>query len=104
MVHGDCRSHAIVSPPSVVAGSSHLCESLTIAIGTEYEEHGDLPDKASVQLDNASVNHSMLTLGYCALYVLFGVFKTFRVRFELVPRPVDCEVSSDCIVSNVALH
>lgn len=47
-----------------------------------------LPQVATVQLDNASPNHSMLVFGFCAQYVLFGIFEKFRVRFELVPQPV----------------
>ena len=43
--------------------------------------------KASVQLDNASSNHNELVFGFCSLYVLFGIFDEFRVRFELASRP-----------------
>ena len=88
LVHGDLRSHVILSPPSVVAGSNHVCESIAIAVNTAYEEHGDLPSLASVQLDNATPNHSMLVFGFCAQYVLFGIFDKFRVRFELASWPV----------------
>jgi hypothetical protein len=88
LVHGDLRSHVILSPPCVVAGSSHVCESLLITINTAYEDHGNLPKMASVQLDNASPNHSMLVFAFVAQYVLFGIFDKFRVRFELAPRPL----------------
>jgi hypothetical protein len=54
-----------------------------IAINTAYEEHGNLPLVASVNLDNASVNHNMLVFGLMAMYVLLGVFHVTRVRFEL---------------------
>ena len=135
LVHGDMRSHVILSPPCIVAGANHTCESILIAINTAYEEHGDLPRragrkmflgmpglqthgpsrghsscspgrirpnrshipapeqcfwsprKASVQLDNASTNHNMLVFGFCSLYVMFGIFDEFRVRFELASRP-----------------
>ena len=87
LVHGDLRSHVILSPPTTVAGSNHVCESILIAINTSFEDHGDLPRLASVQLDNAPVNHSMLVFGFAAPYVLFGIFDKFRVRFELVLRP-----------------
>ena len=87
LVHGDLRSHVILSPPCIVAGSNHVCESIAIAVNTAYEDHGDLPRAASVQLDNASPNHSMLVFGFASQYVLFGIFDRFRVRFELAPRP-----------------
>jgi hypothetical protein len=87
LVHGDLRSHVILSPSCIVAGSSHVCESIAIALNTAYEEHGDLPKVATVQLDNASPNPSMLVFGFCAMYVLFGIVDKFRVRFELAPRP-----------------
>jgi len=51
-----------------------------LAINTAYEDHGDLPRLASVQLDNASTNHSMLVFGFASLYVMFGIFDKFRVR------------------------
>ena len=83
LVHGDSRSHAILSPWPVVAGANHVCESIAIAINTALADHGNLPRTASVQLDNASVNHNSLVLGFLALYVLFGVFDWARLRFEL---------------------
>ena len=83
VIHGDSRSHVIISPPSVVAGANHVCESLLIAINTAYHEHGDLPTKFSVQLDNASPNHNTLVFTFIGLYVLFGVFDVARIRFEL---------------------
>lgn len=83
LIHGDVRSHVVISPASVVAGSNHVCECILIAINTAYHEHGDLPTKFSVQLDNASNNHSMLVFTFIALYVLFGVFDEARIRFEL---------------------
>ncbi len=87
LVHGDLRSHVILSPSAIVSGSSHVCEAIAIAINTAYEDHQDLPATASIQLDNASPNHSMLVFSFCAQYVLFKVFDKFRVRFDLVPRP-----------------
>ena len=88
LVHGEFRSHVILSPAAVVAGSSHVRESLALTLNMAYEDHGDLPRTASIQLDNASPNHSMLVFSFCAQYVLFKVFDRFRVRFELVPWPV----------------
>ena len=83
LVHGDVRSHVIISPASVVAGSNHTCECIAIAINTAFDEHGDLPRKFSVQLDNATNNHSILVFTFIALYVLMGVFDEARIRFEL---------------------
>ena len=83
IVHGDRRSHVIISPWSVLAGASHVCESIMIAINTVYQEHGDLPKMATVQADNASVNHNMCVLGFLGLYCLLGVFNVSRLRFEL---------------------
>ena len=83
LVHGDKRSHVIISPACVVAGANHVCESILTVINTAYEEHGDLPSKFSVQLDNASTNHCILVLAFIGLYVLLGVFDSARIRFEL---------------------
>lgn len=83
LVHGDRRSHVIISPACVTAGANHVCESLLTVINTAYEEHGDLPKKFSVQLDNATVNHCSLIFAFVGLYVLFGVFTSARIRFQL---------------------
>ena len=83
LVHGDHRSHVILSAGSIVAGANHLCESIAITLNAAFEDHGDLPDTISCNLDNASVNHNMLTLAFAGLYVLFGVTRKFRIRFEL---------------------
>ena len=80
LVHGDLRSHVILSPPCIVAGGNHVCERIALAINVAYEDHGDLPRTASVQLDNASVNHNMLVFGFVSLYVMLGIFDKFRVR------------------------
>ncbi len=69
LVHGDSRSHAILSPGSIVAGANHLCECIATLINTAFRDHGDIPHAISVQLDNASVNHNSLTLGFMGLYV-----------------------------------
>jgi hypothetical protein len=69
LVHGDSRSHAILSPGSIVAGANHLCECIATLINTAFRDHGDIPGTISVQLDNASVNHNSLTLGFMGLYV-----------------------------------
>ena len=69
LVHGDSRSHVILSPGSIVAGANQLCECIATLINTAFRDHGDIPDTISVQLDNASVNHNSLTLGFMGLYV-----------------------------------
>jgi hypothetical protein len=69
LVHGDSRSHVILSPGTVFAGASHACEALMVLINTAFEEHANLPRRASVQLDNAATNHNMLVLAFSAIYV-----------------------------------
>ena len=69
LVHGDTRSHVILSPGTIFAGASHTCESIAVLMNTAYAEHGDLPMRASVQLDNAATNHNMLVLIFMGLYV-----------------------------------
>ena len=71
LVHGDTRSHVVLSPGTVLAGASHTCEAIMIVVNTAFHDHGDVPDKVSVQLDNASSNHNMLVLAVLALYVRF---------------------------------
>ena len=83
LVHGDNRSHVMLSPWCVVAGSSHVCESIAVAVNTALTDHKRLPPRLTVQCDNASVNHSMCVLGFLALYVLLNVFDTARLRFLL---------------------
>lgn len=69
LVHGDTRAHVILSPGAVVAGANHICEGIAILMNTAFMEHGNLPRRASVQLDNASTNHNMLVLVFMGLYV-----------------------------------
>ena len=56
IVHGDRRSHVILSPGVIGATASHTCECLTTMINTAYAEHGNWPSKLSVQFDGASNN------------------------------------------------
>ena len=63
VVHGDHRSHIILSPGVILAGASHVCESLAIMINTAFEEHGDVPPTISLQLDNAATNHKIPCAG-----------------------------------------
>jgi hypothetical protein len=80
IVHGDRRSHVILSPGVIGATASHTCECLTTMINTAYAEHGNLPSKLSVQFDGASNNKCIAVLAYLGLYVLEGVFSSVRVR------------------------
>ena len=83
LVHGDHRSHVILSPGSVVAGGNHTCESIMILVNTCLLDHGTLPRQATVQLDNASTNKCMLVLAFMGVYCVHGVFEQARVRFCL---------------------
>lgn len=69
LIHGDTRSHVVLSAGSAIAGANHTCEGLAILINTAFSDHWDLPRRATVQLDNASTNHNMLVLAFMALYV-----------------------------------
>ena len=81
IVHGDQRSHVILSPGTVVSSASWIIETLIILINVAFLEHGDLPPIASVVFDNAPNNHNILVLAFCALYLLYGVFGEFKLRF-----------------------
>ena len=83
IVHGAPYSHVILSPWSIVAGSNHVCECLAVAINTCILEYGRLPPSVTLQGDNSSVNHSNCVLAFLAVYVLFGCFKSARLRFML---------------------
>jgi hypothetical protein len=69
IVRGDTRSHVILSPGVLVSSASHTCESIMVVLNTVFDEHGDIPLRASVQLDNAANNHNMLVLAFMSLYV-----------------------------------
>ena len=86
LVHGDTRSHAILSPGTIFAGASHTCESIAVLMNTAYAEHGNLPLRASVQLDNAATNHNMLVLVFMGLYA----------RTDQMPRSVSIVLHGVC--------
>ena len=71
-IHGDTRSHVILSPGVVGATASHTCECIGVMVNTAYHEHRDLPSVLSVQLDGASTNKCGLVLAYLGLFVLEG--------------------------------
>ncbi len=83
LVHGDTRSHVILSPAVVGATANHTCECIAIFINTAYLEHKDLPPTVTVQFDGASVNKNILVLALLGLYVMEGVFRQARARCEL---------------------
>ena len=83
VVHGDQRSHVILSPGAIVAGANHTCESISIVLSTAFEDHGDVPPEIALQMDNASPNHNILVMAFCGLYVLEEVCEVFKLRFEL---------------------
>ena len=83
LVHGDTRSHVILSPGVVGATANHTCECLLIMINGCFIEHKVLPRILTLQFDGASTNKCMLVLAFLALYVLEGVFDMARARCEL---------------------
>ena len=83
LLHGDTRSHVILSPGVIGATANHTCECLLIMINTCFLEHLVLPSVLSLQFDGASTNKCMLVLAFMALYVLEGVFSTVRARCEM---------------------
>ena len=83
LIHGDTRSHVILSPGVVGATANHTIDCLTIMINTVLQEHGTMPPEFALQFDGASTNKNILVLTYLALYVLFGVFRRARARCEL---------------------
>ena len=83
LVHGDKRSHVILSPGVVGATANHTCESLTIMINTVFKEHETMPPEGTLQFDGATTNKCILTLAYSGLYVLEKVFTRFHAKNEL---------------------
>ena len=43
LVHGDTRSHVILSPGALVTGANHICEGTATIMNTAFAEHGNLP-------------------------------------------------------------
>ena len=83
LVHGDNRSHVILSPGVVGATANLTCDCLGIMINTAFEEHGMLPPQMTFQFDGASTNKCILTLAYISTYILFRIFSRSRARCEL---------------------
>lgn len=83
IVHGDHRSHVILSPGVIGATANHTCECLNVMINTAFCEHGVLPSSLSVQFDGATTNKCSLVLAFLGLFVLEGVFSNVRARCQL---------------------
>ena len=83
LVHGDTRSHVILSPGVIGATTSYTCECINILVNTAFMEHQDLPQLLTMQFDGASTNKNILVLTFLALYVLEGIVSTARARCEL---------------------
>ena len=83
LIHGDRRSHVILSPGVVGATANHTCECLLTMINGCFIAHKVLPRILSLQFDGASTNKCMLVLAFLGLYVLEGVFDMARARCEM---------------------
>ena len=49
-------------------------------------EHGTLPEKVALQLDNAGTNKNALLIAWLAMYVYFGVSKEATFTFKHIQR------------------
>ena len=83
LVHGDRRSHVILSPGVIGATANHAIECLIVMINDVLEVHGVMPDVFTLQSDGASTNKNILMLAFLALLVMEGVFRTARLCMEL---------------------
>ena len=83
LVHGDRRSHVILSPGVIGATANHAIECMIIMINEVLEVHDVLPDQFTLQCDGASTNKNILMLASLAMFVMEGVFRTARLCMEL---------------------
>ena len=83
LIHGNRRSHAILSPGVVGATASHTIECMLIMINEVLEVHGVMPEEYTLQCGGASTNNNVLVLTVLALLVMEGVFRQARLRMEL---------------------
>ena len=83
LIHGDRRSHVILSPGVVGATASHTLECMVVMINDVLEVHGAMPQEFTLQCDGASTNKCSLVLAFLGLYVMEGVFRQARLRMEL---------------------
>ena len=83
LVHGDRRSHVILSPGVIGATANHTIECLMVLMNTVFEVHGVMPEEFTLQCDGASTNTCILVYTFLALYVVAGVFRRAKLRCEL---------------------
>ena len=100
LIHGDSRSHVILSPGCLSATANHTCEVILTMLNVAYEEHGDLPMRGALQFDGASVNRNILIMAFLGLYVMEGVFLQFRARNEVEEHAHDLYDAFHAITNN----
>ena len=83
IVHGDRRSHVILSPGVVGATASHTIECMLVMINDVLEVHNVMPEEFTLQCDGAATNKNVLVLTFLASLVMEGVFRQARLRMEL---------------------
>ena len=83
LVHGDRRSHVILSPGVIGATANHTIECLMVLINCVFEEHNTMPHEFTFQCDGASTNKCVVVLAFLAMYLIYGVFRRSRLRNEL---------------------
>ena len=83
LIHGDRRSHVILSPGVVGATANHAIECMIVMVNDVLEVHNAMPEKFTMQCDGASTNKNTLVLAFLALLVMEGVFQTARLCMEL---------------------
>ena len=74
LVHGDRRSHVILSPGVIGATANHTIECLMVLINTVFEDHGVMPEEFTLQCDGASTNKCILVLRswHCMLLPVYS--------------------------------
>ena len=73
IVHGDRRSHVILSPGVVGATANHTSECMLVMINDVLEVHNVMPEEFTLQCDGAATNKNVLVLTFLALLVMEGV-------------------------------
>ena len=73
IMHGNRRSHAILSPGVVGATASHTIECMLIMINEVLEVHGAMSEEYTLQCDGASTNKNVLVLTFWIYFVMQGV-------------------------------
>ena len=104
LVHGDRRSHVILSPGVIGATANHAIECLIVMINDVLEVHGVMPDVFTLQSDGASTNKNILMLAFLALLVMEGVFRTARLCMELEHHAHDVYDAFQAIHARLVRH